>query len=560
MDYQLAIIGAGVSGMVAALLARKSSLSVVLVERQAYAKQHSNAHYLNAYSLDILRQVGVDLDALDETAVSHPQAVTMAYGYSFSELYHVVDLDKDPEYVSLSQQQGPYGACLNIRYDRLVKMLLALVEDAGITVLWEHDFVALSHHPRSIQLRSQAETFDLRVATVLACDGTSSLVRSCVDQDFKPPDVLQTFISFTMHADLRPYVAHDALLYWIYHSACRCCVVAHDLSNYQVVQLPIFPPADVVTDYDVVHLTQLMQQLVGDSRFDPGITDIACWHMSSFVVANMHYDWVYLAGDAAHTMTPAGGLGLNTAIADVFNLIWKLAAYSVHNNQQVVASYQEERHPVACANVQSAYANYQDFVRPAAAAGLDIAYAPWYAAVQQGASRNLMSPLASFVQDVTSMPMRLAYQALQANNPLSYALKKNMVDKIQRNAVHFAGIRQHLGFSYVNSFFIELRSSCEVGAFKVGMRLPYVCCDKDGQCVTTYDRFSCNQWMLLAGSEVKGDFVMTYGRCVVLADNELPAIQRRLAKNWVLVRPDAIVAWCGPDKSLLASLIKKWIY
>ena len=171
-----------------------------------------------------------------------------------------------------------------------------------------------------------------------------------------------------------------------------------------------------------------------------------------------------------------------------------------------------------------------------------------------------MAPLAGFVQDVASLPMKLSYQALQANNPLSYMLKKNMVDKIRANAEHFAGITQHLGFCYTNNYFIESGSTSAVGAFRVGMRLPYLCCDKEGRSVSTYDQFSCNQWLLLAGSEVKGDFVMTLGRCIVLADNELPAIQRLLAKNWVLVRPDAVVAWCGQDKSLLASLIKKWIY
>jgi hypothetical protein len=50
---------------------------------------------------------------------------------------------------------------------------------------------------------------------------------------------------------------------------------------------------------------------------------------------------VFLAGDAAHVHTPAGGLGLNTGVQDAYNLGWKLAA------ERALDTYEEERLPVA---------------------------------------------------------------------------------------------------------------------------------------------------------------------------------------------------------------------
>ena len=54
---------------------------------------------------------------------------------------------------------------------------------------------------------------------------------------------------------------------------------------------------------------------------------------------------VFLAGDAAHVHSPAGGQGLNTGIQDAYNLGWKLAT----GDDTLLDSYEAERLPVAAA-------------------------------------------------------------------------------------------------------------------------------------------------------------------------------------------------------------------
>jgi len=56
---------------------------------------------------------------------------------------------------------------------------------------------------------------------------------------------------------------------------------------------------------------------------------------------------VFLAGDAAHCHSPAGGQGMNTGMQDAANLGWKLAA-AVHGwgGADLLDSYHAERHPV----------------------------------------------------------------------------------------------------------------------------------------------------------------------------------------------------------------------
>jgi hypothetical protein len=61
---------------------------------------------------------------------------------------------------------------------------------------------------------------------------------------------------------------------------------------------------------------------------------------------------VFLAGDAVHLVIPAGGLGMNTGVADAFDLSWKLAAtLEGWGGPRLLDSYEIERRQVGERNV-----------------------------------------------------------------------------------------------------------------------------------------------------------------------------------------------------------------
>ncbi|WP_019324389.1 FAD-dependent monooxygenase, partial [Streptomyces sp. TOR3209] len=63
---------------------------------------------------------------------------------------------------------------------------------------------------------------------------------------------------------------------------------------------------------------------------------------------------VFLAGDAAHIHSPAGGQGMNTGLQDAANLSWKLAAVvQGRAAERLLDSYESERHPVGRAVLRS---------------------------------------------------------------------------------------------------------------------------------------------------------------------------------------------------------------
>jgi hypothetical protein len=74
---------------------------------------------------------------------------------------------------------------------------------------------------------------------------------------------------------------------------------------------------------------------------------------------------VLIAGDAAHTMSPTGGMGMNTGLGDVFDLGWKLQALMQGwGGAALLPSYTAERQPIATRNAAYSTKNYATWVSP----------------------------------------------------------------------------------------------------------------------------------------------------------------------------------------------------
>ena len=87
---------------------------------------------------------------------------------------------------------------------------------------------------------------------------------------------------------------------------------------------------------------------------------IVPWVRREYVVDRFCAGRCFLAGDAAHQLSPTGGYGMNTGIAEAVDLSWKLAAdIDGWAGPGLLASYDDERRPIAHRNVQRATLNFR---------------------------------------------------------------------------------------------------------------------------------------------------------------------------------------------------------
>ena len=93
-------------------------------------------------------------------------------------------------------------------------------------------------------------------------------------------------------------------------------------------------------------------------EFDYEILSVMRWVRRELVADRYGNERVFIAGDAAHLMSPTGALGMNTGIQDAVDLGWKLAAVlEGWGGADLLRSYGIERRPVALRNVAASTEN-----------------------------------------------------------------------------------------------------------------------------------------------------------------------------------------------------------
>jgi flavin-dependent monooxygenase StaC len=84
------------------------------------------------------------------------------------------------------------------------------------------------------------------------------------------------------------------------------------------------------------------------------------WHLTHRVAEHFRSDRIFFVGDSAHTLSPSGGFGMNTGIADAVDLGWKLTAVlKGWGGSNLLDTYETERRPIAVRNMEEANVNLQ---------------------------------------------------------------------------------------------------------------------------------------------------------------------------------------------------------
>ena len=110
-------------------------------------------------------------------------------------------------------------------------------------------------------------------------------------------------------------------------------------------------------DYTTDDIKAAIRRAVGcDFEFE--ILSVLPWVRRELVAENLRNGRGFIAGDAAHMMSPTGGFGMNTGIGDAVDLCWKLAAtLQGWGGEHLLDSYTRERQPVGARNVAEASGN-----------------------------------------------------------------------------------------------------------------------------------------------------------------------------------------------------------
>lgn len=335
MKEQVLIAGAGPVGLTMALELARYGVPVRVIDKVPEPTHTSRAVAVWPRTLELLDRSGA---AADIIAIGNK--VTVA---------NILSGGRSVASLSLDQIPSPYPFALMVpQYDTeavLRRHLTAhgVTPDLGVELLgFEQDEDGLSARLREPDGTERSEPY----AYLVACDGAHSVVRHHLGLDFKGDTLGLDWTQGDFRLSGYPFPCSQMAIFWHEDGPLLFFPMAPDRARIITSLGPSTATPPVALDQEA------FQKMI-DARGPGGITLTGTEWVSAFrinerQVENYRSGRVFLAGDAAHIHSPAGGQGMNTGMQDAINLAWKLALVirGLASAPALLESYDLERRPV----------------------------------------------------------------------------------------------------------------------------------------------------------------------------------------------------------------------
>ncbi len=330
MRTQVAIIGAGPSGLLLGQLLHKAGIDAIVFERQ------TGDYVLTRIRAGVLEQVCIDL--LDEAGVGermHREGLVHGgFDMLFKGERHRIDMN----HLTGGKNVMVYGQT-EVTHD-----LMDARKAAGLTTIYEagnvtvHDFD--SAKPR-VRYEKDGQTHEIECDFIAGCDGFHGVCRASAPRSaIREYEKIYPFGWLGILSDTPP--VHEELIYANSPRGFALCSQRSATRSRYYLQVPL---TDKVEDWsDEAFWQELRLRLDPEARAKlvtgPSI-EKSIAPLRSFVTEPMRFGRMFLAGDAAHIVPPTGAKGLNLAATDVKFLSSALIEFYQEKSEAGIDGYSE---------------------------------------------------------------------------------------------------------------------------------------------------------------------------------------------------------------------------
>ena len=320
------IVGAGPAGLVAAVALARQGIASLLVERNRGLSPLPRATAVSVRTMELLRSFGLEDEVragqLEIAAVGAWAAETLAApGGALLPLGH-----PDFEEAAAASPTTPAA----VPQDHLEPVLLRHLEGLGLAeVRFGTELVTLDQDPDGVTvgLREPATgaTGTVRAGYLVGADGAHSLTRALLGIAMDGPDHLREQLTVLFEAPLGEVVGDRRYgIYFIQHPEAGGVLVPNGADDRWLYGREWAPDRERLEAY-TARLTGLIRAATGVPDLPVRVVARGAFSFAAQVADRYREGRALLVGDAAQRMTPRGGMGMNTAIAEGHDLAWKLA-------------------------------------------------------------------------------------------------------------------------------------------------------------------------------------------------------------------------------------------
>jgi p-hydroxybenzoate 3-monooxygenase len=330
MKTQVAIIGAGPSGLLLGRLLELQGIDNIIIEAKSpdYVLSRIRAGVLEQGTQNLLREAKAG-ERMDREGQVHE-------GFALSFLGRVERIDLKA--LTGGKTVMVYGQT------EVTKDLMAAREASGSISIYEADEVALHDFygdKPSVTYTKNGQTHQIECEYIAGCDGFHGIARKSV-----PSDAIQLFervypFGWLGILSRTPPVDHELIYANHERGFALCSMRSESLSRYYV-QCDLKDTTDAWSDerfWDELRArlpAETARNLVTGPSIEKSIAPLR-----SFVAEPMQFGRMFLVGDAAHIVPPTGAKGLNLAASDVYTLYHILTGRYRQGRLDLIGKYSE---------------------------------------------------------------------------------------------------------------------------------------------------------------------------------------------------------------------------
>ena len=331
MRTQVAIIGAGPSGLLLGQLLHRAGIDAIILERQ------TGDYVLTRIRAGILEQVCIDL--LDEAGVGERMHKEGLVHGGFEMLYngqrHRIDMNK----LTGGKNVMVYGQT------ELTRDLMDARAAAGLTTLYEAQHVAIhdfdTRKPR-VTYEKDGQKFEIECDFIAGCDGFHGVCRASAPRSaIKEFEKVYPFGWLGLLSDTPP--VHDELIYISSPRGFALCSQRSKTRSRYYLQVPLTDTVEEWTDAAFWQELKLRLDEEGREKLITGPSiEKSIAPLRSFITEPMRFGRMFLAGDAGHIVPPTGAKGLNLAATDVKYLSNGIIEFYKDKSEAGIDTYSEK--------------------------------------------------------------------------------------------------------------------------------------------------------------------------------------------------------------------------
>ena len=335
MAEPILVVGAGPVGLTMAAELARYGVPVRIIDKAPAPSDKSKALVLWSRSLELIDRMGCGEDFV--AAGLRVRAVNIAHG---SSRIASVAFDALPT---------PHAYALMIPQNETERLMNRHLETLGVQVARSVTLAGFSPGPASIAARlHHADGREEQVTTpwLIGCDGAHSTIRHTLGLAFEGDTLASEWMLADVMLDGVDGDQTEMTMWW--HEDGILVFFPISPGRYRVVGDLGAPAEGAPRDPTLAEVQALI-----DRRGPGGIMArdpiwLSTFRINERKIKDYRAGRVFLAGDAAHVHSPAGGQGMNTGMQDVMNLAWKLALVcrGEAHGDVLLDSFSTERSPV----------------------------------------------------------------------------------------------------------------------------------------------------------------------------------------------------------------------